>query len=131
MAEYRIGQVAKQMGIATSAIRYYESAGLLPEPPRSSGHRVYDSRVLDRLRLIETAKRAGFSISEIKRLLAGVSKGKPPGPRWRALTERKLADLDARIAEAERMKEVLATIRACACPTFEDCKERLRASTGS
>jgi MerR family redox-sensitive transcriptional activator SoxR len=127
MAELSIGQVAARCGIATSAIRYYESEGLLPRPPRRGGRRVYDASVLDRLGLIELAKRAGFTVAEIRQLLAGFARRTPPGERWRQLTSAKLAELDARIAEAERMKRVLRRVMRCRCPGLDDCGRALRA----
>lgn len=131
MADLRIGEVAERSGIATTAIRYYESEGLLPRPIRSGGRRVYDSSVLDRLGLIDLAKRAGFTIAEIRRLLAGFSRRTPPGRRWRAMTRAKLAELDERIAEAERMKRVLRAVERCECPTLADCGRDLCGSARS
>ncbi|MDX1648551.1 MAG: MerR family transcriptional regulator [Myxococcota bacterium] len=121
MAALRIGQVAARSGIAASAIRYYEREGLLPPPARRGGQRVYPESVLDRLALIDLAKRAGFTVAEMRRLLAGFARRTPPGERWRTLTRSKLAELDARIEEAQRMKRVLATVMRCRCPTLEDC----------
>ena len=69
MAELGIGEVARRAGIATSALRYYESEGLIPLAERRGGRRVYDASILLRLTLIELAKNAGFTIAEIKRLL--------------------------------------------------------------
>ncbi len=126
MGELRIGEVAERAGIATSAIRYYESEGLIADPPRRGGRRVYDESVVDRLGLIELAKRAGFTIAETRRLLAGFGKRTPPGKRWRALTSTKMAELEERIAEAQRMKAVLETVRQCDCPTLADCGRAAR-----
>ena len=68
-----IGEVAQRSGIKPSAIRYYESVGLLPEPARRSGRRVYDNDVLDHLTFIRFAQMAGFGISEIKGLVSGLT----------------------------------------------------------
>lgn len=121
MKELSIGQVADRAGIAASAIRYYESEGLLPRASRRSGRRVYAADILDRLSLIEIAKRAGFTVAEIRRLLSGFARSTPPGVRWRALAERKLEEMDRRIEEAQRMKTVLHVVMGCECPTFDDC----------
>ncbi|MCP5058939.1 MAG: MerR family transcriptional regulator [bacterium] len=128
MAELRIGEIAARSGIAASAIRFYESEGLLPNPVRQSGRRVYDESILQRLGLIDLAKRAGFSVAEIKKLMAGFARRTPPAERWRGLTEMKLKQLDQRIAEAEQMKRVLRVVRSCRCPSLEDCSKALRAS---
>ena len=121
MTQLRIGEVAARSGVASSAIRYYESEGLLPPPPRRSGRRVYDESTVDRLALIALAKSAGFTVAEIKQLVAAFRRRRPPSQRWRQLTRAKLAELDERIAEAERMKDVLRVVMACRCPTLEDC----------
>lgn len=126
MAELTIGQVAERSGIAASAIRYYEAEGLLPQPLRRGTWRVYDEAVLDQLALLELARGAGFSVAEMKQLLAGFKGRTPPGERWRKLTRSKLVELDARIEEAQKMKAVLRTITRCACPTLEDCGRALR-----
>ena len=121
-----IGEVAKRVGLKTSAIRYYESEGLLPKPYRRSGRRVYDESIVDRLALIELAKTAGFSVAEIKHLVQGFSRRTPPGARWRALAERKTQELDDVIARAQHMKQVLEMVMQCECPTFDDCVHAMR-----
>lgn len=117
----RIGKVAQRAGIATSAIRYYEREGLIPRADRIANARVYGPEILDRLRLIELAKNAGFTIAETRQLLRGVSRRTPPGSRWRAMAQKKLDELEERIAEAKRMRVVLKRMMDCECPTFEDC----------
>jgi MerR family redox-sensitive transcriptional activator SoxR len=128
MAEFRIGEVATRCGIAPSAIRYYESEGLLRPPARRNGRRVYGEAVLDQLGLIELAKRAGFTVAEIKKLMAGFTQRTAPGERWRALTQAKLDELEERIAEAERMKRVLRAVMRCRCPTLADCSRAARST---
>lgn len=117
----RIGEVAQRAGIATSAIRYYEREGLIPKADRFGNARVYGTDILDRLALIALAKSAGFTIAETRRLLRGVSRRTPPGPRWRAQAQKKLVEVEMRLAEAERMRSVLRKMMGCECPTFEDC----------
>jgi len=119
--EYRIGEVAKRTGIAASAIRYYEREGLIPKADRRGNARVYDGEIFDRLALIELAKSAGFTIAETRQLVRGVSRTTPPGPRWRQLAEQKLVEIENRIAEAQRMRNVLQAVMGCECPSFEDC----------
>jgi MerR family redox-sensitive transcriptional activator SoxR len=116
-----IGEVARRAGIAASAIRYYERLGLVPRADRQGGRRVYADDVLDRLALIRVAKAAGFRIAEIRALLAGLGGHRQPGPRWRAHAGRKLAELEARAAEIERMKRVLEVVTGCECPTLAEC----------
>ena len=117
-----IGEVARAAGVQASAIRYYERRGLLPAPARSGGKRRYDARVLQRLRVIEVAKQAGFSLREIGRLLGGFDRRTTPSERWRALAEDKLREVDAQIARAERMRAFLLRGLECGCLTLEDCR---------
>ena len=128
MAELRIGEVAERSGIAASAIRFYEAECLIPKPDRLNGQRVYPETVLDQLAMIDLAKRAGFTVAEIKQLVAGFGLRTPPGERWRALTGAKRAVLDQRIAEAQRMKTVLELVARCRCPTLRDCAKAMRAA---
>ena len=130
LAEYRIGEVAEKCGIAPSAIRYYESEGLIPRAARRSGWRVYDEVILGQLALIDAAKCAGFTVAEIKKLLGGLKPGKPPGERWRGLMESKMEEIDERIAEAKRMKRVLRAFMGCHCPTITDCERALKSAKG-
>ncbi len=121
MKKWRIGEIATQSGVRASAIRYYETQGLLPEAVREAGQRVYDSEVLKRLALIELAKEAGFTIAEIKHLLHGFSQQAPASQRWRALAKVKAEEIDQRIEQARRMKAVLEVVATCECPTLDDC----------
>jgi DNA-binding transcriptional MerR regulator len=66
----RIGELAKRAGLATSALRYYEEAGLLPVPGRTpAGYRVYGQEALGRLEFIRRAQALGLSVGEIRRLI--------------------------------------------------------------
>ena len=129
-----IGEVARRSGLAASALRYYERAGLVPRAARAGGKRVYGEQVLERLALIRTAQAAGFRLAEIRTLVAGLGRRTPPGPRWQALTARKEAELAARVAELARARRLLRALARCACPTLDDCARALdlkRASTRS
>ncbi len=121
-----IGKVAERAGVAASALRYYEREGLIPIADRRGGKRVYADDVFDRLALIQVAKSAGFTVAEIKTLLSGFARRTPPGQRWRKLAQRKLAELEARSAEVERMKRVLKAVTRCKCPTLEECSRAIR-----
>jgi DNA-binding transcriptional MerR regulator len=62
-----IGEVARRSGLSTSALRYYERAGLLPPPMRVSKRRVYEQKVLGRIRIILLARHAGFTVKRAGR----------------------------------------------------------------
>ena len=110
-----IGEVARRMGLRSSAIRYYEKLGLIPKPPRVSGRRRYDERALERLAMVRFAKHVGFSVAEIKVLLGGVE-GRPPTERWRKLAAVKVAQVDAFLARAREIRTLLADTLTVQCP---------------
>lgn len=113
-----IGEVATLTGLRPSALRYYEEAGLVSPAARVSGRRHYDHSVLGRLRVIACAQDAGFTIAEIRELLAGETDHQG---RWRALAERKLREVEAVIAKAEATRRLLEESLDCDCLALEDC----------
>jgi len=121
MERLSIGEVARRAGIAASALRYYESEGLVPPPERSSGRRVYETVVLARLALIALLQRAGFTVAEMRTFLTEFPAEAPPSERWQTLASRKLPEVEALIARATAMKEILERGLACECPTMEEC----------
>jgi MerR family transcriptional regulator, redox-sensitive transcriptional activator SoxR len=122
MREYSIGEVARETGLATSALRFYEKEGLLPVPARKSRQRRYDETVFGRIYVIKAALDAGFTIAETRLFLSGFSRETPPATRWRALAVRKLEEVDALMERAQRMKSLLETSFHCGCPRLEDCE---------
>jgi DNA-binding transcriptional MerR regulator len=123
-----IGEVAARAGVRVSAIRYFEEQGLLPVAHRRGGRRIYDPAVLNRLALIELAKGAGFTIREIRGLLAGMGRRQPAASSWRRLARTKLVELDDQISRASRMRDLLSTLVRCSCPTLDDCGRALNAA---
>ena len=110
MQHLTIGQLARYAGSDVETIRYYERRGLIPEPPRSAnGYRRYPTSAADRLRFIQRAKRLGFSLDEIGDLLA-LQQTNADRSEIKTLTRHKLADLDQRIADLQRMRAVLAEL---------------------
>src|SRR3954463_4132613 len=95
-----IGQLAARFGINTSAIRYYERTGVLPEPDRVSGQRRYGPDAVRRLEVLEIAKHAGFTLEETKVLLQSAAHGTPAFEALRDLAARKLPDIEALIERA-------------------------------
>ena len=116
-----VSQVARRARLRPSAIRYYESAGLLPAPVRVSGWRRYDTTILVRLAVIELAKLAGFTLAEIRTLLGGFSPRMSPSKRWRVLARQKIPEVEALIARAQTMKRLLEEGLNCGCLRLEDC----------
>jgi DNA-binding transcriptional MerR regulator len=127
MTGLSIGEVARQAGVATSALRYYEKAGLLPAPARSSKRRQYDQLILGRIRIILVARAAGFTVSETRTFLRGFPLGATPAARWRAMATQKLAELDELMARVTEMKSILEASFHCECRRLEDCERLLAA----
>jgi MerR family transcriptional regulator, redox-sensitive transcriptional activator SoxR len=128
MKEMLIGEVAKKAGLKASAIRYYESAGLLPSPRRINGQRRYDSSVMEYLAIIQIAQQAGFTIAEIKTLFHGFSPQTPPKARWKVLASRKLSELEDLITRATNMKRILKASLECGCLRLDECAIIMRQS---
>jgi MerR family redox-sensitive transcriptional activator SoxR len=102
-----IGEVVRRSGKAASAIRYYESIGLLPPAQRVSGRRFFPAETVRTLHVIDTARSAGLTLEEITSLLAG-------GEPLHAIAARRLATLDAQRAW-------LVHAADCACVDLDDC----------
>jgi len=129
MPNMSIGQLAGVCGLAPSAIRYYERAGLLPNPVRASGQRRYGADAIGRLRILRLAREAGFTIAETRTLITGFSANTPPAKRWRTLAERKLVEIDTQLARLEHMKELLQSSFRCECLSIDDCVRFIAART--
>lgn len=108
-----IGELAERAGLATSAIRYYESIGLLPEPYRVSGQRHYGEEALKRLEFIAAAQRAGFTLREITELCDGFD--------VRASAQRKLPEVKAELKQARERKRWLDAATECDCGSPDEC----------
>jgi len=115
-----IGEVAARSGFRPSSIRYYESIGVLPHPPRVGGQRRYDEAVLQTLAVIAAGQGAGLRLDEIGALLRASERG-AVGREVQLLAERKLPVVEALIARAEAVKRWLEAARACECPQLDDC----------
>lgn len=118
-----IGEVARRAGLSTSALRYYERVGLLPPPARVSKRRIYDSKVIGRIRIILLALDAGFTVKETKTFLSGYPLSTTPAERWRVLAAKKLAELDEQMTRLAQMKSILNDSFQCRCMRIEDCEK--------
>jgi MerR family redox-sensitive transcriptional activator SoxR len=122
MATLTISEVAKQVGLRTSAIRYYEQIGLIAPPERVSGQRRYDASVFYRLSIVQRAQQSGFTLEEIQELFSGFVEGTPAPERWKELSTRKLAELAEKMSEIQFMQGLLREmLDKCHCDTLETC----------
>lgn len=116
-----ISEVARQVGVQPSTLRYYESIGLLPAPSRISGRRRYDASVLQRLAVIKTAQQAGFTLDETRILFDEILESTSSGARWHTLIQQKLQELNTRLAHVQAMKSLLEDIMQCDDSQLEEC----------
>ena len=121
MAKMTISQVAEQAGVRPSALRYYESIGLLPTPTRVSGRRRYDASVLQRLEIIRTAQQAGFTLAEMRILFDDILTSASPSAHWHDLIQRKVQEMNALLLNVQSMKSLLEDIMRCNDNELEDC----------
>src|SRR5262245_20614858 len=105
-----IGELARRTGLASSALRYYERVGLLSPAGRAGGRRHYGASTAERVALIQLCQDAGFTLREIRALIAA---GTRRGRSWASLVETKLRELETRIAQAERAKALVQHVLAC------------------
>ena len=122
---FTISEIANQIGLRPSAIRYYEQIGILPPAHRVSGQRRYDVTALHRLVVIQRARQTGFSLTEIKQLFFGFRAGTPPSVRWQKLKKRKIVELDAMLEQVQTMRDLLEQQGKCRCSALEECGKKM------
>ncbi len=111
----KIGQLAQRAEVNIDTVRYYEREGLLPKPERlSSGYRIYGEGDVKRLRFVRRAKSLGFTLPEIRELLALSRSRDDDMAAMKSAALDKIIDVKARIAELERMRIALeGLIESC------------------
>lgn len=117
-----IGALAKRTAVNIETIRYYERAGVLPLPPRSaSGYRLYDQASLKRLKFVKRSRELGFTLNEVRALLALVDGGALCG-EVRELTLRHVAQIRVKVRDLQRMARTLqATADRCLGDDAPEC----------
>ena len=126
-----ISQTAREAGVNTQTLRYYDRRGLLPKPPRrGAGYRDYPADAVRIVRFIKHAQELGFSLDDIEELvrLRGVRRGERQ--KVRAIAERKIGDIDRKIAQLQSMRDALDQLAASCrhgtaarCPIIEALNE--------
>jgi len=116
-----IGAVAALAGKRPSAIRYYEQIGLLPPAARASGRRVYGADAVRALAVIETGRRAGLTLDEIRVLLSASPDDQAAVERLREVADRKLPEITALIERSQIVRGWLESAARCECPSLDEC----------
>jgi MerR family transcriptional regulator, copper efflux regulator len=120
-----IGDLATRAGLTAKTIRFYEQAGLLSQPPRTpAGYRNYPPGAVDRLAFIRHAQAAGFTLADIRGVLAIRDSGQAPCEHVSVLIDEHLAQVERRIAELTRARDALKDLQRRASATDPaDCAE--------
>lgn len=122
-----IQELTQRTGVSAKTIRYYESIGLLPDPPRAeNNYRQYSPEVIERLRFIVTARGLGFNLTDIGEFLAARDEGTLPCKRVLDSFDQRIFDIDRRIADLLALRETLNRIRrdGAALPPDKRCDEQ-------
>ena len=117
----KIGDVARQLDMPASTIRYYEKVGLIERQRRVSGRRQFNDRALFALRFVQLAQAAGFTIAEIKSLLESYAQDPTDTGIWKPFAETKQAEVRRQIDTLQRMDRVLTELIGCRCSSIEAC----------
>ena len=105
---YRSSELAQQAGVSTDTLRFYERNGLLAKPPRTNGnYRIYPADALMRVRLVRGGLSLGFSVAELRQLLAVRDRGGIPCLQVRKLAQAKLEAIEQDIRELQSLRKVL------------------------
>lgn len=117
-----IGFVSERTGLPGSAIRYYETEGLVAPERNPSGHRRYSRADIRRLSFVMISQGLGFSISEIRAALAGLPQDRAPNKRdWARISRKFGAVLDARIEQMQALRARLDGCIGCGCLSLKTC----------
>jgi MerR family transcriptional regulator, redox-sensitive transcriptional activator SoxR len=118
-----IGELAARSGVATSALRFYGSIGLLRSARTAGGHRLYPRHALRRVSFIRVAQRMGLSLQEIGEALATLPSDRPPTQaEWGRMSRLWRQRLDERIATLERLRDDLTGCIGCGCLSLRKCR---------
>ena len=117
-----IGEVAARSGVANSALRFYESVGLIASERTSGNHRLYARATLRRVAFIRAAQRTSLSLDEIASALSSLPvERRPTKADWRRLSMASRARLDDRIAALVRLRDDLDGCIGCGCLSLRSC----------
>lgn len=122
-----IGEAAKATGMPVKTIRYYEDIGLVGAPRSDNGYRQFGDPEIHKLRFVQRARRLGFGVEDCRTLLSLYEDDARESAEVKAIAEKHLAEIDAKLDELQELRRVLAhLIESCAgdsrpdCPIIED-----------
>lgn len=122
MKEYAIGYLAQRTGLAVSAIRHYESQGLIKPNRTTSGQRQFARSDIRRLSFIKIAQNLGFSLPYIRDLLASLPDHRTPSAAdWARISKNFESVLNTRIKRLEQLRDTLSSCIGCGCLSLKSC----------
>lgn len=122
-ARLTIGELSRRSGVAASALRYYESLGLIFAERTTGGQRRYSRAMLRRVAFVRAAQIAGLSLEEARESLSRLPGDRAPTKAdWNAVSRTWIRRVDERIAELERLKETLTGCVGCGCLSLRTCQ---------
>jgi len=123
--ELSVGEVARRIGVAVSALHFYESKGLISSHRTSGNQRRYGRDVLRRVAVIKVAQRLGVPLATIGKALKTLPEERTPNAAdWRRLSEHWRTDLDMRIRKLTQLRDHLDECIGCGCLSVETCPLR-------
>jgi MerR family redox-sensitive transcriptional activator SoxR len=118
-----IGELAARSGVSASALRFYESIGLICSGRSSAGHRLFERHMLRRVAVIRVAQRVGLTLAEIAAALNGLPHDRAPTrAEWKRLSRSWRTQLDDRLATLERLRDDLTGCIGCGCLSLQRCR---------
>lgn len=121
--QFTISQLAKAADIPTTTVRYYERIGLVEPDDRSQGnYRLYGNKSLKKLKFIRAAQAVGFTLEDVKSLLADDAGEPPTCGNVQGLIEARLADIEERLKDMRHVRKVLkSALEQCHQQKKSDC----------
>ncbi len=117
-----VGELARRSGVATSALRFYESKGLLNSERTPGNQRRFHRSALRRVAVIRAAQSVGLTLQEITSALGELPEGRNPTKRdWQRLSTTWQGGLEQRITELQRLRDELTGCIGCGCLSLETC----------
>ena len=120
----KIGDVAQQLSMPASTIRYYGKMGLIAAQRRVSGRRQFDARALLTLKFVRLAQAAGFSLADTKSFLEHYADDPGSTGIWKPFAEEKQAAVRQQIKDLQQVDRVRTALISCECVSLSDCAEQ-------
>jgi MerR family redox-sensitive transcriptional activator SoxR len=118
-----IGAVAKRTGSKVSAVRFYESEGLVPSVRSPSGHRLFHRSSIRRISFILISQRLGYTLKEISAALESLPNNRTPNKTdWDKLSRRFSKDIESRIQQLKELQDSLTGCMGCGCLSLTKCR---------